>query len=90
MIKNKKLLIFSVAASIIFGFLPNVGLIIEEGPFNYYYFGFPAVAFSYMGHGLFTFQILGILFNILIVYYLSLFVVKISNNIFLNKNQKTE
>ena len=90
MFKNKKLLLFSVITTIILSFIPNAGLITEEGPFRYYFFGFPAHWFSYMGEGLFSFQILGFLFNILVIYYLSLLVVKIWNTLFLNENQKTE
>ncbi|CAH0325266.1 hypothetical protein C1Y47_11005 [Priestia megaterium] len=66
--------ILSIMATIIFAFIPNVGIRIE-GP--YHYFGFPAQWLGYYKGPRLTFNILGILFNIAFFY----FVFFISNKI---------
>ncbi|MFQ6391609.1 hypothetical protein ACLNAR_28055 [Priestia aryabhattai] len=67
--KKSKLKLFwtlSIIATIIFAFIPNLGVRME-GP--YHYFGFPAQWLGYYRGPRLTFNILGALFNIVFFYF---------------------
>jgi hypothetical protein len=86
MLKSKKIHILSFITTIILSFIPNLGLKIDG---NYLFLGFPAQWFAYYGDGVFNFEILGLLFNLVIFYFLFILIIKVWDQIIFNpKNRK--
>ncbi|GIN62397.1 hypothetical protein J27TS8_23900 [Robertmurraya siralis] len=73
-LNNKKfLLLLSFLVTIIIAFVPGIGIRVEEPS---YYFGFPAEFLGYHGKGLFSYPLLGFLFNIIFYYIIFLILIK--------------
>ncbi|MCL9635870.1 hypothetical protein P4629_10525 [Priestia aryabhattai] len=68
----------SIIATIIFAFIPKVGIRIEG---HYYYFGFPANCLIYYKGPRLTPDIIGIVFNIAFFYFVFFILNKIFNKI---------
>ena len=64
---KNKLYLLSILATIVTSFIPGIGIRIDG---TYRYFGFPAQWFGYFGGGQFSFEILGLLFNLVVFYFL--------------------
>ena len=55
----------------ILSFTPGVGIRIDgDGDWNFHHFGFPAEWLGYYGGGQFSFNVLGVLFNVFVFYFL--------------------
>jgi hypothetical protein len=68
LLTNKKVrLIISFILTFIFAVLPGIGFRKEA---YYYMFGFPADVLGYYGDGAFSYQVWGLLFNVLCFYFL--------------------
>ncbi|MGG3124481.1 hypothetical protein ABEP18_28230 [Priestia megaterium] len=79
LLNNKKTLwILSIIATMIFAFIPNMGIRLD-GP--YHYFGFPAQWLGYYKGPRLTFDILGLLFDILFFYFVLIILNKILKKI---------
>ncbi|WP_034333026.1 hypothetical protein, partial [Bacillus sp. J37] len=71
---RKSLYLFSLLATIIFTFIPIIG-IREEG--NYLYFGFPAQWLGYYGDFQFSFEPLGLLLDYFVFFVVVILIVKL-------------
>lgn len=74
LLNKKTLWILSIIATLIFSFIPGMGIRLD-GP--YHYFGFPAQWLGYYKGPRLTFDILGLLFDLVFFYFLFFILKKI-------------
>lgn len=76
---NFSLYLLSFLATIIISFIPGIGIRVDGA---YRFFGFPAQWLGYYGGRQFSFEVLGLLLNFLVFYFLFLILSKIIKKLF--------
>ncbi|MEK3889852.1 hypothetical protein [Bacillus sp. FSL K6-3431] len=76
---KRSLYFLSLIATIILSFIPGIGIRIEE---PYRHFGFPAQWLGYYGGGQFSFELLGLLLNFFVFYFVLVLLNKLRKVLF--------